>query len=230
MRVAITGSTGLIGAALCFLGMVVLFLILFLTGEARARRGVVSSLGGASRAKRPNAVAGVAEVASVGGFVKQYQVSINPNTLLAYHLSIDHVIKAIQQSNNEVGGRVVEYTGREYMVRGLGYIHSVADLQKVVVGTNGDGTPIYLRNVADVHLGPDMRRGEADLNGEGQAVGGIVIARYGENALAKDINFTLTRGECLGIIGGNGAGKTNALERPESAVASRSWRPKPPLT
>jgi Cu(I)/Ag(I) efflux system membrane protein CusA/SilA len=129
-------------------------------------------------------VPGVSEVASVGGFVKQYQVDINPDTLLAYHLPINHVIAAIRRSNNDVGGRVVEYTGREYMVRGLGYIKSVADLQKVVVGTNGDGTPIYLRDVADVHLGPDIRRGEADLNGEGQVVGGIVIARYGENALA----------------------------------------------
>ena len=129
-------------------------------------------------------VRGVSQVASIGGFVKQYQVNINPNTLLAYHLSLGHVIKAIRNSNNEVGGRVVEYTGHEYMVRGLGYIHSVADLQKVVVGTNGDGTPVYLRDVADVQLGPDMRRGEADLNGEGQVVGGIVIARYGENALA----------------------------------------------
>ena len=129
-------------------------------------------------------VPGTSEVASVGGFVKQYQVDINPDTLLAYHLPINRVITAIRQSNNDVGGRVVEYTGREYMVRGLGYIHSVADLQKIVVGTNGDGTPIYLRDVADVHLGPDMRRGEADLNGDGQVVGGIVIARYGENALA----------------------------------------------
>lgn len=128
-------------------------------------------------------VPGVSEVASVGGFVKQYQVDINPDTLLAYHLPINRVIEAIRRSNNDVGGRVVEYAGREYMVRGLGYIHSVADLQKVVVGTNGDGTPIYLRDVADVHLGPDMRRGEADLNGEGQVVGGIVVARHGENAL-----------------------------------------------
>jgi Cu(I)/Ag(I) efflux system membrane protein CusA/SilA len=129
-------------------------------------------------------VPGVSEVASVGGFEKQYQADINPNTLLAYHLPLNKVIAAIRRSNNDVGGRVVEYTGREYMVRGLGYIHSVADLQKICVGTNGDGTPIYLRDVADVHLGPDIRRGMADLNGEGQVVGGIVIARYGENALA----------------------------------------------
>ena len=129
-------------------------------------------------------VPGVSEVAGIGGFVKQYQVDINPDTLLAYHLAINRVIEAIRQSNNDVGGRVVEYTGREYMVRGLGYIRSVADLQKVVVGTNGDGTPIYLRDVADVHLGPDMRRGVAELNGEGQVAGGIVVARYGENALA----------------------------------------------
>ena len=131
------------------------------------------------------AVPGVSEVASVGGFVKQYQVDINPDTLLAYHLPINQVIDAIRHSNNDVGGRVVEYTGREYMVRGLGYIKSVADLQKVVVGTNGNGTPIYLGDVADVHLGPDIRRGMADLNGEGQVAGGIVVARYGENALAR---------------------------------------------
>ncbi len=130
------------------------------------------------------AVPGVSEVASVGGFVKQYQVDINPDTLLAYHLPINKVIDAIRRSNNDVGGRVVEYTGREYMVRGLGYIQSVPELQKVVVGTNGDGTPIYLRNVADVHLGPDIRRGTADLNGQGNVAGGIVVTRYGENALA----------------------------------------------
>jgi Cu(I)/Ag(I) efflux system membrane protein CusA/SilA len=130
------------------------------------------------------AVPGVSEVASVGGFVKQYQVEINPNTLLAYHLPINKVIAAIRSSNNDVGGRVVEYTGREYMVRGLGYLQHVADLQKIVVGTNGDGTPIYLRDVADVHLGPDMRRGLAELNGEGQVAGGVVVTRYGVNAMA----------------------------------------------
>jgi Cu(I)/Ag(I) efflux system membrane protein CusA/SilA len=128
-------------------------------------------------------VPGVSEVASVGGFVKQYQVEINPDTLLAYHLPINQVIGAIRRSNNDVGGRVVEYTGREYMVRGDGYLQSVADLQKIAVGTNGNGTPIYLRDVADVHLGPDMRRGLADLNGEGQVAGGVVISRWGVNAL-----------------------------------------------
>ena len=129
-------------------------------------------------------VPGVSEVASLGGFVKQYQADINPSTLLAYHLSINTVVAAIRRSNNDVGGRVVENTGREYIVRGLGYIQNVSDLQKVVVGTNGTGTPIYVRDVANVHLGPDMRRGFAELNGEGEVAGGVVVVRYGENALA----------------------------------------------
>ena len=128
-------------------------------------------------------VPGVAEVASVGGFVKQYQVAINPDRLLAYHLPINKVIAAIRRSNNDVGGRVVEYTGREYMLRGIGYIRHVADLRKIVVGTNGDGTPIYLRDIADVHLGPDIRRGLAELNGQGQVAGGIVVVRYGVNTM-----------------------------------------------
>ena len=130
------------------------------------------------------AVPGVSEVASVGGFVKQYQVEVDPNRLLAYHFSLSQVIQSIRRSNNDVGGSVVEYTGREYMVRGLGYIQQVDDLKKIVVGTNGDGTPVYLRDVANVHLGPDIRRGIAELNGQGQVAGGIVVARYGENALS----------------------------------------------
>jgi copper/silver efflux system protein len=129
-------------------------------------------------------VPGVSEVASVGGFVKQYQVDLDPNTLLAYHLPLNRVIAAIRRSNNDVGGRVVEFTGREYMVRGLGYIRNVADLQKVPLGTNQQGTPIDLGDVADVHLGPDIRRGVADWNGQGEVVGGIVVVRYGENPLA----------------------------------------------
>jgi len=128
-------------------------------------------------------VPGVSEVASVGGFVKQDQVDINPDTLLAYHLPINKVIAAIRSSNNDVGGEVVEAAGREYMVRGRGYLQNVSDLQKVVVGTNDGGTPIYLRDVADVHLGPEMRRGLAELNGEGQVAGGVVVSRYGVNAM-----------------------------------------------
>ncbi|MEE8201689.1 MAG: efflux RND transporter permease subunit [Candidatus Acidoferrales bacterium] len=130
------------------------------------------------------AVPGVAEVASVGGFVKQYQVDLDPDTLLAYNLSINEVIEAIRRSNNDVGGRVVEFSGREYMVRGLGYIKNLSDIELIPVGMNEWGTPIYLRDIANVHLGPDIRRGVAELNGEGEVVGGIVIVRFGENALA----------------------------------------------
>jgi copper/silver efflux system protein len=128
------------------------------------------------------AVPGVAEVASVGGFVKQYQVEIKPATLLAHRLPLREVIEAIRRSNNEVGGRLVEFNGIEYMVRGRGYVRSVADVESIAVGTN-DGTPILLRDVGDVHLGPDLRRGLVELNGDGEAVGGVVVMRHGENAL-----------------------------------------------
>jgi Cu(I)/Ag(I) efflux system membrane protein CusA/SilA len=130
------------------------------------------------------AVPGVSEVASVGGYVKQYQVDLDPNTLLAYNLPINKVIEAIRRSNNDVGGRVVEFTGREYMVRGLGYIKNLSDIEMVPVGTNERGTPIYIRDIANVHLGPDIRRGVAELNGEGEVVGGIVVVRFGEDTLA----------------------------------------------
>ncbi len=129
-------------------------------------------------------VPGVSEVASVGGFVKQYQVTIDPDKLLGYGLSINRVIEAIRENNSDVGGRVVEFTGREYMVRGLGYIKSVDDIQDIAVGSNKNGTPVYLRDLANVQLGPDIRRGVAELNGQGQVVGGVVVIRYGENALA----------------------------------------------
>jgi len=124
-------------------------------------------------------ITGVAEVASVGGYVKQYQVEIDPNALLAYNMSIDMVIAAIRKSNNDVGGRVVEWTGREYMVRGRGYIQSVADIELVSLGAKADGTPVQVKDVGRVHLGPDMRRGVADLNGEGDVAGGIVVIRSG---------------------------------------------------
>ncbi|MFQ6132099.1 MAG: efflux RND transporter permease subunit [Armatimonadota bacterium] len=129
------------------------------------------------------AVEGVAEVASVGGFEKQYQVDIDPNRLVAYNLPIGKVITAIRKSNQDVGGRTMEFTGREYFVRGRGYITSVGDLEKVVVGVTPTGTPVLLRDVARVHLGPDIRRGIAELNGEGEVVGAIVVVRFGENVL-----------------------------------------------
>ena len=124
-------------------------------------------------------ITGVAEVAPVGGYVKQYQIEIDPNALLAYNMPIDKVVSAVRASNNDVGGRVVEWTGREYMVRGLGYIRNVADIEQVSLGSKPDGTPILVRDVARVHLGPEMRRGVADLNGQGDVAGGIVVIRYG---------------------------------------------------
>ena len=124
-------------------------------------------------------VTGVAEVAPVGGYVKQYQIEIDPNALLAYKMPIDMVISAIRQSNNDVGGRVVEWTGREYMVRGRGYLQSVDDIEQVGLGAKPDGTPILVKDVGRVHLGPDMRRGVAELNGDGDVAGGIVVIRYG---------------------------------------------------
>ena len=129
------------------------------------------------------AVPGVAEVAPLGGFVKQYQVNVDPNALLAYDIPVERVVEAVRQGNSDVGGRLVEFSGREYMVRGRGYIKSVADVENIVVGTSKQGgTPILVRNVGTVTLGPDIRRGVADLDGQGDVVGGIVIMRYGENA------------------------------------------------
>ncbi len=129
------------------------------------------------------AVEGVAEVASIGGYVKQYQVTVDPDRLLAYHITIPQIKKAIQRSNNDVGGRLVEMAETEFMVRGLGYISSVEDIEQVVVGTNQRGTPILLRDLASVQIGPDLRRGAAELDGQGEAVGGVVVMRFGENAL-----------------------------------------------
>lgn len=128
-------------------------------------------------------VPGVAEVAPLGGFVKQYQVQLDPNKLLAYKLPLKHVVMSIQRSNQDVGGRVLEFAGKEFKVRGRGYIDEIEDLKNVVVGHDQRGTPILLKDVAVVTLGPDIRRGIAELNGEGEVVGGVVIMRYGENAL-----------------------------------------------
>ncbi|MDO8426126.1 MAG: CusA/CzcA family heavy metal efflux RND transporter, partial [Deltaproteobacteria bacterium] len=128
-------------------------------------------------------VPGVSEVASIGGFVKQYQVNIDPNRLITYDVSLRDVVKAIEMGNRDVGGRVVEMSEREYMVRGLGYIKSIPDIEDIVLKVDKTGTPIKIRDVARVELGPDERRGLAELNGEGEAVGGIVVMRFGENAL-----------------------------------------------
>ncbi|NOR50465.1 MAG: CusA/CzcA family heavy metal efflux RND transporter, partial [Desulfuromonadales bacterium] len=129
------------------------------------------------------AVEGVSEVASIGGYVKQYQVEVDPDRLLAYHITIPQIKKAIQRSNNDVGGRLVEMAETEFMVRGLGYIQSMADIENVVIGTDRQGTPILVKDLARVTIGPELRRGAAELDGKGEAVGGIVIMRYGENAL-----------------------------------------------
>ncbi len=129
-------------------------------------------------------VPGVSEVASVGGYVKQYQVEVDPHALAAHGIPLSHVRMAIKRSNNDVGGRLVEMAETEYMVRGLGYIRSIDDLRKIPVGSDGNGTPIRLADVAQVHLGPELRRGLAEYNGEGEVAGGVVIMRYGEDALA----------------------------------------------
>ncbi len=128
-------------------------------------------------------VPGVSEVASLGGYVKQYQVSVDPNRLLAYHLTIPQIRQAIQHSNNDVGGRLVEMGETEFMVRGLGYLKSVADIEQVVVSTDRAGTPILVKDLAEVRIRPELRRGVAELDGKGEVVGGIVVMRYGENAL-----------------------------------------------
>jgi copper/silver efflux system protein len=129
-------------------------------------------------------VNGVSEVAGVGGFVKQYQVEVDPNALLRYGIPLSKVRQAIQRSNNDVGGRLIEMAETEYMVRGLGYIQSLDDLNTIPVSVDNDGTPIRLQDVANVQLGPELRRGLVELNGEGEVAGGVVIMRFGENALA----------------------------------------------
>jgi Cu(I)/Ag(I) efflux system membrane protein CusA/SilA len=131
---------------------------------------------------RLQSVPGVSEVATLGGFAQQYQVTVDPNRLKAYALGIMEVAEAVRRSNQEVGGRLIEFSGKEYMVRGRGYLRSPSDLEQVVLKTDERGTPVLLRDVADVALGPEMRRGVSDLNGLGDTVGGIVVMRHGENA------------------------------------------------
>jgi Cu(I)/Ag(I) efflux system membrane protein CusA/SilA len=128
-------------------------------------------------------VEGVSQIASVGGFVKQYQINIDPNRLLAFNIPLNNVIEAVRKSNKDVEGRVIEFSGVEYMIRARGYIRNINDIKNITVGIDRKGTPIYLRDVASVQLGPEIRRGIADLDGKGEVVGGIVVVRFGENVL-----------------------------------------------
>ena len=137
-------------------------------------------------------VPGVSEVASIGGFVKQYQIVVDPNKLRAYNIPIQKIRMAIKRSNADVGGRLVEMGETEFMVRGLGYIKSIEDLNNVPLGVDQRGIPILLRNVATVRIGPELRRGIADYNGDGEVVGGVIVMRFGENAL-KVIDNVETR-------------------------------------
>ena len=127
-------------------------------------------------------VEGVSEVAALGGMVKQYQVKVDPEKLRAFDIPLAHIQNAIQRGNQEVGASVVEMAEAEYMVRASGYIDGVSDLESIPLGVDENGTPLLLKDVADVGVGPQMRRGIAELNGEGEAVGGIVVMRFGENA------------------------------------------------
>ncbi len=129
-------------------------------------------------------VEGVSEVASLGGYVKQYQVTVDPIKIRSYDIPISRIVRAIQRSNNDVGGRLIEMSETEFMVRGLGYFKGISDIEHVPVDVSADGTPVLVRDVATVTLGPELRRGLAELDGEGEVVGGVVVMRLGENALA----------------------------------------------
>ncbi|MFA5180501.1 MAG: CusA/CzcA family heavy metal efflux RND transporter [Syntrophales bacterium] len=129
-------------------------------------------------------VPGVSQVASLGGFVKQYQITVDPNRLAAYSIPITKVMEAVRKSNRDVEGRVLELSGVEYMIRGRGYIKGLQDLESIAVGANPGGTPIYLKDVARVQLGPEIRRGLAELDGRGEVAAGIVVVRFGENVLS----------------------------------------------
>jgi len=149
-------------------------------------------------------VPGVSQVASVGGFVKQYQITLDPNRLAAYNIPLMKAIEAVRKSNKDVEGRVLDFSGVEYMVRGRGYITNTKDLENISIGTNGSGTPVFLRDVANIQIGPEIRRGLVDLDGRGEVAGGIVVVRFGENVLnviervkekiEKDIQPSLPKG------------------------------------
>ncbi len=164
------------------------------------------------------AVPGVSEVASIGGYVKQYQVEVDPNKLLAYNLSIGKIKQAIQRSNRDVGGKLIEMGETEFMVRGLGYIRSMQDLEIIAVGVDRMGTPILLKNIAHIHVGPELRRGILEWNGQGETVGGIVVMRYGENGLeiiknVKEKLKELEKGLPEGVVIKTGYDRSNLILR-----------------
>ncbi|RNC67311.1 MAG: efflux RND transporter permease subunit [Desulfuromonadales bacterium] len=132
-----------------------------------------------------NTVPGVAEVASIGGFVREYQIDLDPHKLFAYKVTTGQVAEAVKRANNDAGGRLVEQADAEFLIRGRGYVKSTADLENIVVAADMRGTPVYVKNLGTVQTGGAIRRGLLDLNGQGEAVGGIVVMRYGENA--KDV-------------------------------------------
>ncbi len=129
-------------------------------------------------------VPGVAEVATIGGMVRQYQVTLDPDKLRIFNLPLAQVRRAIQQGNQEVGGSVLELGEAEYMIRARGYISSIENLARIPIGRLANGTPLLLRDIADIEIGPQMRRGVGELNGEGETAGGVIIMRWGDNALA----------------------------------------------
>ena len=171
------------------------------------------------------AVAGVADVASLGGYVRQYQVNVDPRRLRAYNLPIGRVVDAVRSGNSEVGGRVIEFGGAEYMVRGHGYLKSRADLENVVLAVGEGGTPVRIKDVGEVALGPDQRRGAADLDGRGDVVSGIVIARHGENAYGV---IARVKEKLRAIEGGLPAGVSVVPIYDRSELIERSIRPSAP--
>ena len=141
------------------------------------------------------AVPGVSEVAGVGGFVRQYQITVDPNKLRVYDMSVSKIRRAVQRSNSDAGGRLLEVSEKEFMIRGLGYLRSLEDIRQIALGVGNDGIPILLRDVATVAVGPEMRRGLAEWNGEGETVGGIVVVRHGADAyqVIQDVKAELVR-------------------------------------
>ncbi|MFH1320294.1 MAG: CusA/CzcA family heavy metal efflux RND transporter, partial [Bacteroidota bacterium] len=171
-------------------------------------------------------VPGVSEVASIGGYVKQYQVEVDPNKLLAYKIPLNKVKMAIKRSNNDVGGKLVEMGETEFMVRGLGYIKTIEDIENIALGVDNNGTPVLIKNVANVVIGPELRRGLADWNGEGETVGGIVVMRFGENAL-KTIELVKQKLEELKKGLPEGVSIKTAYDRSgliQRAIDNLSWK------